>query len=103
MRKTLFLVFLVALMPPVAFLFARSMVHPNVYSVIRGAGIAVTFIALGSYLVWGDFLKAGRGLSGRGNPAIEGQEYRSAFRLYSKDGKRVADVLQFRNGETYLN
>jgi len=34
---------------------------------------------------------------------IQGQEYRSAFKLYSEDGKRVADVLEFRNGETYLD
>ena len=34
---------------------------------------------------------------------IQGQEYRSAFKLYSEDGKRAADVLEFRNGETYLD
>jgi hypothetical protein len=34
---------------------------------------------------------------------IQGQEYRSAFKLYSADGRRVADVLEFRNGETYLD
>jgi hypothetical protein len=34
---------------------------------------------------------------------IQGQEYRSAFTLYSEDGKRAADVLEFRNGETYLD
>jgi hypothetical protein len=33
----------------------------------------------------------------------EGQEYRSAFMLYSEDGKRAADVLEFGNGETYLD
>jgi hypothetical protein len=33
---------------------------------------------------------------------IQGQEYRSAFKLYSEDGKRLADVLEFRNGKTYL-
>lgn len=35
--------------------------------------------------------------------SLEGQEYRSAFMLYSADGKRVADVLEFRNGETFLD
>jgi hypothetical protein len=34
---------------------------------------------------------------------IQGQEYRSALKLYSEDGKRAADVLEFRNGETYLD
>ena len=34
---------------------------------------------------------------------IQGQEFRSAFKLYSEDGKRAADVLEFRNGETYLD
>jgi len=33
----------------------------------------------------------------------QGQEYRSAFTLYSVDGKRAAEVLEFRNGETYLD
>ena len=35
--------------------------------------------------------------------SLQGQEYRSAFKLYSKDGKRAVDVLEFRNGETYLD
>lgn len=35
--------------------------------------------------------------------SLHGQEYRSAFILYSVDGKRAAEVLQFRNGETYLD
>jgi hypothetical protein len=34
---------------------------------------------------------------------LRGQEYRSVVKLYSKDGKRAADVLEFRNGETYLD
>ena len=34
---------------------------------------------------------------------LQGQEYRSAFKLYSKDGKRAVDMLEFRNGETYLD
>jgi hypothetical protein len=33
----------------------------------------------------------------------EGREYRSAFKLYSEDGKRAVDVLEFGNGETYLD
>jgi len=36
-------------------------------------------------------------------PSLQGQEYRIAFKLYSEDGKRAADVLEFRNGETYLD
>ena len=36
-------------------------------------------------------------------PSMQGQEYRSAFTLYSKDGKRTADVFEFQNGETYLD
>jgi hypothetical protein len=35
--------------------------------------------------------------------SLQGQEYRSVFTLYSADGKRAADVLEFRNGETYLD
>jgi hypothetical protein len=35
--------------------------------------------------------------------SLHGQEYRSAFTLYSKDGKRAAEVLEFRNGEIYLD
>ena len=34
---------------------------------------------------------------------LQGQEYRSSFTLYSADGKRAADVLEFGNGETYLD
>lgn len=33
----------------------------------------------------------------------EGQDYRSVFTLYSDDGKRAANVLESRNGETYLD
>lgn len=35
--------------------------------------------------------------------SLHGQEYRSAFTLYSEDGKRAAEVLEFRNGEIYLD
>jgi hypothetical protein len=35
--------------------------------------------------------------------SLQGQEYRSVFTLYSVDGKRSAEVLEFRNGETYLD
>ncbi|WP_199101151.1 hypothetical protein [Dyella sp. ASV21] len=35
--------------------------------------------------------------------SLQGLEYRSAFTLYSVDGKRAAAVLEFRNGETYLD
>jgi len=37
------------------------------------------------------------------NSSLQGQEYRSAFTLYSEDGKRAAEALEFRNGETYLD
>lgn len=33
---------------------------------------------------------------------LYGMQYRVAFSLYSADGKRCADVLEFRHGETYL-
>lgn len=36
-------------------------------------------------------------------PPVQGQEYRSVFKLYSEDGKRAADVLEFPNGETYID
>ena len=32
-----------------------------------------------------------------------GQKYRSVFTLYSKNGKRSADILEFQNGEIYLD
>jgi hypothetical protein len=35
--------------------------------------------------------------------SLHGKEYRSAFKLYSADGKRAAEVLEFRNGETYID
>ena len=35
--------------------------------------------------------------------SLQGQEYQIALKLYSKDGKRAAHVLEFRNGETYLD
>lgn len=34
---------------------------------------------------------------------IQGQEYRSVFKLYSADAKREVEVLEFLNGETYLD
>lgn len=34
-------------------------------------------------------------------PSLKGKEYRSAFSLYSADGKRAVDVLEFRHGETF--
>lgn len=35
--------------------------------------------------------------------SLQGQEYRSAFTLYSVDGKRAVEVLEFRSGEIYLD
>lgn len=35
--------------------------------------------------------------------SLQGKEYRSTFTLYSADGKRAAEVLEFRNGEIYLD
>jgi hypothetical protein len=34
---------------------------------------------------------------------LNGQEYRVAFVLYSADGKRAAEVREFRNGKAYLD
>jgi hypothetical protein len=34
--------------------------------------------------------------------SLHGLEYRVACNLYSLDGKREAEVREFRNGETYL-
>ncbi len=42
-------------------------------------------------------------VTGTSKPPLKGQEYRSVFTLYSKDGRRLADVLEFQNGETYLD
>ena len=35
--------------------------------------------------------------------SLYGREYRSVFKLYSTDGKRGVDVMEFDNGETYLD
>jgi len=35
--------------------------------------------------------------------SLQGQEYHSAFKLYSKDGERAADILEFQNGEIYID
>lgn len=35
--------------------------------------------------------------------SLAGKEFRCAFTLYSVDGKRAADVLEFRHGETYID
>lgn len=34
--------------------------------------------------------------------SLDGAEYRTVCTLYSKDGKRAAEVREFSNGETYL-
>ncbi len=34
---------------------------------------------------------------------LTGQEYRIAFILYSRDGKRAAEMREFTNGETYIS
>jgi len=34
---------------------------------------------------------------------LRGREYRSACKLYSEDGVRAVDVLEFKGGETYLD
>lgn len=33
---------------------------------------------------------------------LRGRKYRVAFTLYSRDGRREVEVLEFDNGETYL-
>jgi hypothetical protein len=35
--------------------------------------------------------------------SLRGREYRSVVKLYSADGKRGVDVMEFDNGETYLD
>jgi hypothetical protein len=45
----------------------------------------------------------GRLLGWRTRSSLYGREYRVAFTLYSKDGKRAVDVYDFGGGETYLN
>ena len=56
MRKALLFIFAIALLAGGAYLLAISLMHPNFYSVVRGAGIAVIFIGLGAYLLWDDFI-----------------------------------------------
>lgn len=38
-----------------------------------------------------------------GDTLLQGRDYRSAFKLYSPDGRRAVDVLEFDAGETYLD
>jgi len=45
---------------------------------------------------WSRFFKQ------QANSSLAGQEYRVVSTLYSEDGRRAADVCEFRNGETYL-
>jgi len=35
--------------------------------------------------------------------SLQGQEFRTIGTLYSVDGNRAAEVLEFRNGETFLD
>ncbi len=37
------------------------------------------------------------------NSPLQRRAHRSAFKLYSEDGRRSVDVLEFDNGETYLD
>lgn len=37
-----------------------------------------------------------------GKATLDGTEFRTAFVLYSEDGKRAAEVREFSNGQTYL-
>ncbi len=37
-----------------------------------------------------------------GRAALDGTEFRTAFVLYSEDGRRAAEVREFSNGQTYL-
>lgn len=48
-------------------------------------------------MVWWDRL-----LKRKTKSPIAGQKYRVTFNLYSEDGKREAEVCEFRNGETYI-
>lgn len=38
-----------------------------------------------------------------GRSGLLGRSYRVAFTLYSEDGERAVDVLEFENGETFLD
>jgi hypothetical protein len=57
MRKAFLALFAITLMAGGVYVLGRSLDHPNFYSIVRGAGMAVIFIAMGGYLVWDDFLK----------------------------------------------
>jgi hypothetical protein len=41
-------------------------------------------------------------LKRKSNSSLAGQEFRVACTLYSEDGKRAAELCEFRSGETYL-
>lgn len=43
-----------------------------------------------------------RFLNRKADSPRDGDEFRVAFKLYSKDGQREVEVREFRNGQTYL-
>lgn len=57
MRKALLVVLAVALLVAGGYLLFMALSHPNVYSILRGGGVAVIFVALGGYLLWDEFGK----------------------------------------------
>lgn len=57
MRKALLVLVALALIAGGVYLLAAAISHPNFYTILRTAGMAVIFIALGAYLLWDDFAK----------------------------------------------
>lgn len=41
-------------------------------------------------------------LNRRAPASLDGQQFRAAFTLYSKDGQREVEVREFRMGQTYV-
>ena len=56
-RRILLLLFSLGLIGAGADIFALCLVHPNYYTLLRGAFGAIFLVALGVFLLWDDFLR----------------------------------------------
>jgi hypothetical protein len=57
LRKGALFLFACAALGAGFYLVFLSLEHPNIYSLLRGAGTGGILIALGGYLLWDDFVR----------------------------------------------
>ena len=60
LRRTALFLFACAALGGGGYLLFLSLQHPNIYSLLRGAGTGGILIALGGYLLWDDFVRPRR-------------------------------------------